>query len=260
MLAQEYMSFRNRYQQQHKYDPNTLHHFFHTTRIENLESIFQKGLLSFNEAESIYKGLGLGFGPPYSEYFVRIFHSDNTPFLYNRFKEAGCDNIVLLIISSEILDDKSVSIIGMSTHGLSYWKESYVHYYFLQKEKDDQTNDIMGRILQEIPKPKVHIYNNESNEFYSVLSEAFDLPAKGYGWSRGEVLYSERPAYPGFNEGDWGNIRAAEILIYPRIPVKYIIGVAGTQEGRNHFKGVPNDIQIFNLTDQGYTTSENIYL
>jgi hypothetical protein len=247
------MVFRNQYQRDQWYDPENIPLFFHTTRIENIPSIFENGLMSRVNAENISNRIDLGYelGFPGCEYFVRLFHSDKTPFLYNRFIHVGGDNLALLVVTADVLDDESIPLFGMSTHGLAYIRYEYSRCYFLKKTNNPEITAITNFILEKNDANRFEIFENDPVNFYNSLTRRFNLPAKGNGWSRGEVLYSRRPAFPGHAEDEWGNIRAAEVLIYPNLPLKYIKYVACTPSALENLPNLPNDIEYINLCEQG---------
>ena len=249
MFSKEYEVFRNQYQSNKRFDSNISYALFHTTPISNLKTISKQGLLSIQNSGS--SEIGWGLGPSCSKYFTRLFHVDNTPFLYNRYTTIGGCKIALLIISSKIFDDKSVSLIGMSTHGLPYWRYGYFKTYFIKTNRNLRMTDIESAINNEMPTALFYHTLDSTKDFFSKLTEDFNLPAQGDGWSRGEVLFSQRAAYPGQGAGQWGNIRAAEILIYPKVPTKYIIGVACTAENMMQVKNDFPEACFFNLNSQG---------
>ena len=258
MLLEDHMEFRNQYQRDQWYDPNTIPLFFHTTHIENVPSILETGLRSRFMAENIPDriDIGLEFGFPGSQLFTRLFHSDNTPFLYNRFNEIGGDNLAMLVISADVLDDEEVSLFGMSTHGLAYTQYDYFRCFFMKKAGISKNNEIANLITnyisQNTDNNRFIIFENNPTDFYDCLTENFDLAAQGNGWLRGEVLYSRRVAYTGHGAGQWGNIRAAEVLIFPYVPSKYIKFIACTQNAKVDLPVLPNGVKILGLNNQGF--------
>lgn len=256
MFSKEYANFRDHYQCETRFDPYISHAFFHTASISKLNNICNEGLLSYEASGS--SEIGWGLGPSFVKHFTRMFHVDRTPFLYNRYKKIGGRKIALLIISSKILDDRSVSIIGMSSHGLAYWKEEYCNAYFLKTKNNSKTNKIQALIKKEMPTSIFWECRRDKKIFFSKMIEDFDLPAKSkyYNWTRGEVLFCSREAFPGYGAGEWGNIRHAEILIYPKVPAKYILGIACTVENKQQIESVFPQLKIYNLDEQGIKTDD----
>jgi hypothetical protein len=251
-----HMNFRNQYHKNHWYDPEAIPLFFHTTRIGNIPSILKNGLMARIDAENIPNRIDLGYKLDFSgcEYFVRLFHSDKTPFLYDRFQKVGGDNLAMLVVTADVLDDESISLFGMSTHGLAYIYHDYSRCYFMKKTNNPEITAMANYILEKNDANRFEIFENDPVNFYNSLTKRFNLPAKGNGWSRGDVLYSKRPAFPGYAEDEWGNIRAAEVLIFPRIPLKYIKYIAGTPNALSNIANLPNlpdEIEYMYLNDQG---------
>jgi len=254
MLWEDLMNFRNQYQREQWYDSNIIPLFFHTTRGENVSSILNNGLMPRFVAENIPNRIDLGYELGFSgcQYFSRLFHSDNTPFLYNRFNNIGGDRLAMLVITADVLDDEEVSLFGMSTHGLAYIQYEYSQCFFMKKTNTPQINTITDYILQNNDNNRFIMFENNSADFYNCLTESFDLAAQGNGWSRGEVLYSRRASYPGHGAGQWGNIRATEVLIFPYVPSKYIKFIACTQNAKANLPVLPNDVKILGLNNQGF--------
>lgn len=253
MLWEDHMNFRNQYQRDQWYDPENIPLFFHTTRIENIPSILENGVMSRVNAENIPNRIDLGYelGFPGCEFFVRLFHSDKTPFLYNRYRNVGGDDLAMLVITADVLDDESISLFGMSTYGLAYVRYDYSRCYFMKKINNRVTTAITNYILENNDTNRFEIFENDPMNFYESLTRSFNLGAQGNNWSRGEVLYSRRAGYPGYGEGQWGNIRAAEVLIFPNIPLKYIKFIACTPNALANLPNLPDDIEYLNLNEQG---------